>query len=314
MTMPGYSPPVVPEEIRNRIETLVREREAVILAHYYCKPEIHEVAHFVGDSLGLSQEAAKTPARVIIFCGVHFMAETASLLCPGKTVVLANVEAGCPMADMVEPEALAARKKELPGVPVLTYVNSPAAVKALSDICCTSANVVAVLRSLGSRKILMTPDKNLANYARKLVPEKEVLTWPGFCPTHHRLNLAEILELKGQNPDALVLAHPECQAKILQEVDFIGSTSGIIRHAAQSGRRKFVVLTEEGVLHPMRKNNPEKIFLTPKTPMICPNMKKNTLQNIVDALETLSPVVKVPEDIRGPALRAVELMMAVPRD
>ena len=182
--------PIVPPEIRTEIERLVARRDAVILSHYYCRPEIHEVAHYVGDSLGLSQEAARSPAKVIIFCGVHFMAETASLLCPGKTVILANIEAGCPMADMVAPKDLAARRAELPGVPVLTYVNSSAACKALSDICCTSANVVAVLRSLPGERILMTPDKNLANYAGKLVPEKEILTWPGFCPTHHRLNLA----------------------------------------------------------------------------------------------------------------------------
>jgi quinolinate synthase len=312
--MPGYDLPEIPDQIRSKIKQLVKEREAIILAHYYCRPEIHEVANFVGDSLGLSQEAAKTPAKVIIFCGVHFMAETASLLCPEKTVILANIEAGCPMADMVDPADLIQRKTELPGVPVLTYVNSSASVKAISDICCTSANVVAVLRSLKSTKILMTPDKNLAQYAQKLTPEKEVLTWPGFCPTHHRLNLAEILELKANHPEALVLAHPECQPKILKEVDFIGSTSGIIKYVAESPQDKFIILTEEGVLHPMRKKNPEKTFLTPKTAMICPNMKKNSLQNIIDALETLSPVIKVLAEIREPALKAVELMMTVPRD
>jgi quinolinate synthase len=312
--MPGHSQVIVPDGIRKRIEELTREREAIILSHYYCRPEIHEVAHFVGDSLGLSQEAAKTPARVIIFCGVHFMAETASLLCPEKTVVLANADAGCPMADMVDPADLAVRKGELPGVPVLTYVNSSAAVKAISDICCTSANAVAVLRSLEASRILMTPDKNLARHIRGLVPDKEVITWPGFCPTHHRLNLPEIMELKAAHSDALVLAHPECQPKILKEADFIGSTSGLIKRAAESTSKKFIVLTEEGVLHPMRKRNPDKVFLTPKTAMICPNMKKNSLENIVSALENLEPVIKVPEDIRIPALRAVERMMAVPRD
>ena len=188
--MSAYRIPEPPPEVRSTIERLVAERDAVILSHYYCRPEIHEIAHYVGDSLGLSQEAARSPAKVIIFCGVHFMAETASLLCPDKTVILANIDAGCPMADMIAPEALAARRRELPGVPVLTYVNSPAAVKALSDICCTSANVVAVLRSLAGERVLMTPDRNLAVYAGKLAPEKEILTWPGFCPTHHRLNLA----------------------------------------------------------------------------------------------------------------------------
>ncbi|MDR2367220.1 MAG: quinolinate synthase NadA [Deltaproteobacteria bacterium] len=312
--MEGNASGAVPADVRETIDRLVRERQAVILSHYYCKPEIHEVAHFVGDSLGLSQEAARNPAKVIIFCGVHFMAETASILCPEKTVVLANAEAGCPMADMITPDALAKRKSELNGVPILTYVNSPAAVKALSDICCTSANVVAVLRSLAPKTILMTPDKNLAIHAQKFTPEKEILTWPGFCPTHHRLNLAEIMALKEAHPEAEVLAHPECQPKILREAHFIGSTSGIIKRVAESPKTEFIVLTEEGVLHPMRKQNPGKVFHEPSTRMICPNMKKNTLQDVITALETLDPVIKVPEDIRVPALRAVDRMMAVPRD
>ncbi|MDR2387202.1 MAG: quinolinate synthase NadA [Deltaproteobacteria bacterium] len=312
--MADYAPPVVPADVQATIDQLVAKRQAVILSHYYCRPEIHEVAHFVGDSLGLSQEAARNPAKVIIFCGVHFMAETASILCPEKTVILANIEAGCPMADMITYEALAARKKELNGVPVLTYVNSPAAVKALSDICCTSANVVAVLRSLPSKTILMTPDKNLAIHAQKFTPEKEILTWPGFCPTHHRLNLAEIMALKEAHPEAEVLAHPECQPKILREAHFIGSTSGIIKRVADSPKKEFIVLTEEGVLHPIRKNNPGKIFYTPKTAMICPNMKKNSLDDIISALENMDPIIKVPEEIRLPALRAVDRMMAVPRD
>ncbi|MDR1110069.1 MAG: quinolinate synthase NadA [Deltaproteobacteria bacterium] len=312
--MPGYALPAVPVEVREKIARLASERQAVILSHYYCRPEIHEVAHFVGDSLGLSQEAARSPAKVIIFCGVHFMAETASILCPDKTVVLANSGAGCPMADMIVPEALAARKRELEGVPVLTYVNSPAAVKAISDVCCTSANAVAVMRSLEGRRVLMTPDRNLALHVQGLVPEKEVITWPGFCPTHHRLRLPEILALREAFPGAEILAHPECQPGILGEAQVIASTSGLIRHAAESPGREFIVLTEEGVLHPMRKNSPDKVFHTPATPMICPNMKKNSLGDVVSALETLSPVVKVPEGTRLAALRAVERMMAVPRD
>jgi quinolinate synthase len=312
--MEDYTMPVVPDDVRATIEQLVKERQAVILSHYYCRPEIHEVAHYVGDSLGLSQEAARNPAKVIIFCGVHFMAETASILCPDKTVILANSEAGCPMADMITAEALAARKEELKGVPVLTYVNSPAAVKAISDICCTSANAVAVLRSLQSKTVLMTPDRNLATYVQKFSPETEVLTWPGFCPTHHRLNLAEIKALKEAHPEALVLAHPECQPKILKEANVISSTSGLIKYTTDSPNKEFIILTEQGVLHPMRKKNPDKKFYTPSTSMVCPNMKKNLLQDVVTALETLTPVVKVPEAIRIPALRAVERMMAVPRD
>ncbi|MDR1608414.1 MAG: quinolinate synthase NadA [Deltaproteobacteria bacterium] len=304
---------VAPED-REIIARLAKERDAVILAHYYCLPEIHDVADFVGDSLGLSQEAARSSAKVIVFCGVHFMAETASILCPEKTVLLANADAGCPMADMVAPEDLEKRKAESPGVPVLTYVNSSAKVKALSDICCTSANVTAVLRSLPSQKVLMTPDRNLALYAQSLVPEKEVLLWPGFCPTHHRLNLLEIQELKRSHPLAEVIAHPECQPKILNEAHFIGSTSGLIKRCAQSDKDEFIILTESGVIYPLSKAHPDKKFYQPKTAMICPNMKKNRVSDIILALKNLEPVIKVPEEIRLPALRAVERMLAIPRD
>jgi quinolinate synthase len=302
------------EKVKKRIRELARERDAIIIAHYYCVPEIHDVADFVGDSLGLSQMAAKASQRVIVFCGVHFMAETASILCPGKTVLLANIDAGCPMADMITVSELEEKKASLPGVPVLTYVNSPAAVKAISDICCTSANVVAVMKSLKSQKVLMTPDRNLALHTQKFVPETEVLLWPGFCPTHHRVNLDELKTLKKEHPKAVVAAHPECQPKILEEADVISSTSGLIKFCAESDKKEFIILTEEGVLYPMRKKSPEKIFLTPKTPLICPNMKKNSLLNVIAALETLTPEIKVPEEIRVPALRAVERMMAVPRD
>jgi quinolinate synthase len=300
--------------LKARIRELAEERDAVIISHYYCVPDVHDVADFVGDSLGLSQEARRSPRGTVVFCGVHFMAETASILCPDKTVLLANPDAGCPMADMITPEALAKRKAELPGVPVLTYVNSSAAVKALSDICCTSANVTAVMRSLEGGRILMTPDRNLALRTQTFVPDKEILLWPGFCPTHHRVNLTEVRRLKEEHPEALVLAHPECQPKILAEADVVGSTSGIIKACLESDRKEFVILTEEGVTYPLRKQRPDKVFLGPETPMVCPNMKKNTLEDVLKALETMSPVVKVPEEIRIPALRAVERMMAVPRD
>jgi quinolinate synthase len=304
----------LPDTLKRRIRELAKERDAIIIAHYYCVPDIHDVADFVGDSLGLSQEAARSPKKVIVFCGVHFMAETASILCPEKTVLLANGDAGCPMADMITAEALLQKKEELGDVPVLTYVNSPADVKAISDICCTSANVVAVLRSLGSPRVLMTPDRNLALYTQTLVPDTEVILWPGFCPTHHRVNLKELKALKEAHPEAVVAAHPECQPKILAEADVVSSTSGIIKYCTESPKKEFVILTEEGVVYPMRKKCPDKVFLTPKTPLVCPNMKKNTLADVMAALETMSPVIKVPEEVRVPALRAVDRMMAVPRD
>ncbi|MDR3155285.1 MAG: quinolinate synthase NadA [Deltaproteobacteria bacterium] len=309
----GGGPEAV-QALKRRIRELAEARDAVIISHYYCVPDVHDVADFVGDSLGLSQEARRSPRKVVVFCGVHFMAETASILCPDKTVLLANLDAGCPMADMITPEALSKRREELPGVPVLTYVNSSAAVKAHSDICCTSANVTAVMRSLEGDRVLMTPDRNLAMRTQTLVPDKEILLWPGFCPTHHRVNLAEVKKLKEEHPEALVLAHPECQPKILAEAHVVGSTSGIIKACLESDRREFVILTEQGVIYPLRKQRPDKVFLEPATPMVCPNMKKNTLEDVLKALETLTPVIKVPEEIRIPALRAVERMMAVPRD
>jgi len=289
------------------IRSLARDRRAVILAHYYCPDEVQEAADYVGDSLGLAQAAAETPAEVIIFAGVHFMAETASILCPDKKVVLVHPEAGCPMADMITAADLAARKAELPGVEVLTYVNSPAEVKALSDACCTSANVVAALRAMKSDTVLMTPDWNLAAYAQKMVPEKKVLFWDGCCPIHHDLKLETVRKLKADHPQALVLAHPECRSEVLDLADFIGSTSAIIKEARAASSQEFIVLTEIGVGRRLALDNPEKLFHFPD--MLCPNMKKNTLAGLLRAVETLTPEVRVSGDIRRRALAAIEKML-----
>ena len=294
------------EDSLAEVRSLARKRRAVILAHYYCPDEVQEAADYVGDSLGLAQAAAATEAEVIIFAGVHFMAETASILCPDKKVVLAHPEAGCPMADMITAADLAARRAELPGVEVLTYVNSPAEVKALSDSCCTSANVVAALRAMKSDTVLMTPDWNLAAYAQKLVPEKKVLTWDGCCPVHHRLRLETVRELKASHPNARVLAHPECRPEVLDLADFIGSTSAIIKEARAASSQEFIVLTEIGVRRRLALDSPEKLFYFPE--MLCPNMKKNTLAALRRAAETLAPEIKVSGDIRRRALRAIEKM------
>jgi quinolinate synthase len=290
------------------VKALARERRAVILAHYYCPDEVQAAADYVGDSLGLSQTAAATPAEVIIFAGVHFMAETAGILCPDKKVILVNPEAGCPMADMITARDLAARKAELPGVEVLTYVNSPAEVKALSDSCCTSANAVAALRSMKSETVLMTPDQNLAYYAQKQVPEKKVLAWDGLCPTHHRLRPETVRKLKDAHPGARTLAHPECRPEVLDLADFIGSTSAIIKEARTSSAGEFIILTEIGVRRQLALDSPEKVFRFSEG-MVCPNMKKNTLAGLRRALETLAPEIRVPEDIRRPALAAIEKML-----
>lgn len=293
-------------EIRN----LAARRRAIILSHYYCRPEVQDAADFVGDSLGLSQTAADSEAEVIIFAGVHFMAETASILCPGKVIVLANGGAGCPMADMITAEALAARKKEMPDAEVLTYVNSPAEVKALSDVCCTSANVVPVLESMPAARVLMTPDQNLAAFAAGLVREKEVIAWEGYCPVHHKLRAGDVARLKAEHSEALVAAHPECRPEVLEQADFVGSTTAILNYLKNAPGKEFIVFTEEGVRHKLLKDNPDKVFYFPDG-TICEDMKKITLSDLKTALETLRPEVRVSAEIRKRALSPIEKMLAV---
>lgn len=288
------------------VRQLARDRNAIILAHYYCRPELQDAADYVGDSLGLSRTAAASPAEVIAFCGVHFMAETASVLCPDKKVLAVNPEAGCPMADMITAEALAARKAELPGVPVLTYVNSPAEVKALSDLCCTSANVVDILNSMPGESVLMTPDKNLAAFAQEKVTGKKVLFWEGYCPIHHQRTPEEVQGLKERYPGARVAAHPECRPEILALADFVGSTTAILNYVKSGLDREYIVVTEEGVAHQLRDSG--KVCHFPPR-MICEDMKKNTLADLRRALETLSPEVRVPDHIRAKALAPIEKML-----
>lgn len=288
------------------IRQLAGDRKAIILAHYYCRPELHDAADYVGDSLGLSRTAAASEAEVIVFCGVRFMAETASILCPDKLVIAVDSEAGCPMADMITGPALAARKKEIPGVPVLTYVNSPAEAKAESDMCCTSANVVDKLRSFESGTVLMTPDRNLAAYAQKQVPEKKVLFWDGCCPVHDRLTAETVKALKAGHPEAPVLAHPECRPEVLELADFIGSTSAILARCQESPAGEFIILTEEGVAHQL-KDAGKKLYFPEG--LICEDMKKNTLAGLRRALETLAPEVRVSGEMRRKALPSIEKML-----
>ena len=299
--------------IQKKIRTLLEKRDAILLAHNYQRPEVQDTADMVGDSLALSIQAGKTSAKVIVFCGVHFMAETASIVSPKKTVLLPRMDAGCYMADTISAESLKARKKELPGVPVVTYVNSPAEVKAESYICCTSANVVAVIRTLPEKRVLMTPDRNLALYAARHV-DKEILFWDGCCNVHDRLTGQQLWRTKEKYPDALVVAHPECRPEVLDLADAIRSTSGMLDFCSENPAEKFIIATENGILHQLRKQNPKKKFYQVARNMICPTMKLTSLGDVVKALETMAPVVKVPENIRKKALTAVNRMMAVPRD
>lgn len=294
----------------NKIKALLKEKNAILLAHNYQPPEILDVADLCGDSLELSIKAARTDADIIVFCGVHFMAETACILSPEKTVLLPRTDAGCPMADMITVDALKKRLAELPPMPVVTYVNSSAAVKALSTICCTSANVIKVANSLDADEMLMTPDRNLALYAASKT-DKKIHLWDGYCPFHNALTPGEVHLARKAHPDAVFMAHPECPPNILELADVIESTSGMIRYAAESSAKSFIVGTEIGILHPLKKANPGKQFYPASLNMECRDMKKITLADIISSLENKTGQVTVPEDIRLGALQAVERMIAL---
>jgi quinolinate synthase len=294
----------------NKIRKLLKQRNAIMLAHNYQPPEIQDLADLCGDSLELSIKASKTDADVILFCGVHFMAETASILSPEKTVLLPRKDAGCPMADMITPEALQQMLDKLHALPVVTYVNSPASVKALSTICCTSANAIQVANSLDSDVILMAPDRNLAQYTAANTTKK-IHIWNGYCPVHDRLTPQDVIAAKSAHPDSMFMAHPECRQDVLELADAVVSTSGMIRYASESKNSTFIVGTETGLLHPLKKANPGKTFFPASEKMICSDMKRITLEDILRSLETMGGEVKVPEDIRVKAFKAVERMISL---
>jgi quinolinate synthase len=294
--------------MKTKIRELLNQRKAIILAHNYQPPAIQDIADICGDSLELSIRAAQTEADVIVFCGVHFMAETASILCPDKMVLLPRQNAGCPMADMISAEALSARKAELPGVPVVTYVNSPASVKALSTVCCTSANAIKVATSLNATEILMTPDRNLARFVESRTSIK-IHTWPGFCPIHDAIRRKDVVHARQKHPQAVFMAHPECRMEVLTLADEILSTSGMLRYAKSSRHSAFIVGTEVGLLYTLRKENPDKRFYPVSAGMECPDMKKIGLADIVHVLETLEGEVRVPKAVQEPAYEAVKRMI-----
>ena len=295
-------------ELTERILSLKKRRKAVILAHNYQLGEVQDVADLVGDSLELSQNAAKTDADVIVFCGVHFMAETASILCPDKTVLLPDINAGCPMADMITAEKLRERKGELPGVAVVCYINSSAEVKAESDVCCTSANAVKVVESIDAKEILFVPDQYLGHYTSTKTDKKMIL-WPGFCPIHVRIQPQDITRLKLEHPQAKVVVHPECRPEVIALADEVRSTSGICRFARETEAKQIIVGTEIGIIHRLRKENPGKKFIPASEQAVCPDMKLITLEKILRSLEEIAPEVKVPENIRLKAKAAVDKML-----
>jgi quinolinate synthase len=297
-------------ELVEKISALKKRRNAVILAHNYQLGEVQDIADFVGDSLELSQDAASTDADVIVFCGVQFMAETASILCPEKLVLLPAINAGCLLADMITAERLRAAKKEHPQAAVVCYVNSPAEVKAESDICCTSANAIEVVNSLGPREILFVPDQNLGHWVSSRTGKK-MLLWPGFCPSHVRIKPQRIKQLKQDHPQARVVVHPECTPEVIALADEVAGTGGMCRYAQRDDVREMIVGTELGIIHRLRKENPDKKFIPASEDAICPDMKLITLDKVLRSLEEMGPEVKVPEQIRVRARAAVDRMLQV---
>ena len=297
-------------ELIQRIDDLKTERGAVILAHNYQLPEVQDIADFTGDSLELSRKAAATDAKLIVFCGVHFMAETAKILSPDKTVLIPDPKAGCPMADMIDAKGLREFKALHPGVPVVAYVNTSAEVKAESTICCTSANAVRVVESVDSDTVLFVPDKSLAMYVQSKVT-KNVIPYSGYCPTHHRILAQDVITAKREHPGAVVVAHPECTLDVLALADGIESTSGMLRYVRESTANEFIVCTERGLLHRLKLENPDKVFHNPSPLNICPNMKKITLEKVLWSLEDMRYEIQLSPDIIDKARHAIEGMIAI---
>jgi quinolinate synthase len=305
--------------LREEIRALAREKDAVILAHNYQVPEVQDVADFVGDSLQLAIQARAVPQSTIVFCGVHFMAESAKVLNPAKRVLLPNLSAGCSLADSITAESLEDWKERYPDHAVVTYVNSSAEVKALSDICCTSANAASVVRSVAQKKILFTPDKNLGRWVAAKVPEKEVVVYDGCCPVHEVLRASSVNRVKSANPEAIVIAHPECRQDVLEIADEVCSTTAMLSAVGRYPQAKtFIVATEHGIVHQMRKRWPDKEFVIADgcigCRMHCPYMKMIDLVMVRDALARGKHEITVPADVAEGARRALERMIAVPRD
>jgi quinolinate synthase len=298
-------------KIIDEINRLKHEKNAVIVAHNYQVGEVQDLADAVGDSFKLSQYCASIKADVIVFCGVHFMVESAKILSPEKTVLLPEIDAGCPMADMVTADDLREEKKKYPDAAVVCYINSSAEVKAESDICCTSSNAIKVIRSLPEEEILFVPDQNLGSYIAKQVPEKKIHLWNGYCITHHRYNRSDVEKAKRIHPDALLLVHPECKSEVVDMADFVGSTAEILEYARKSRHNKFLIGTEMGVLHKLNKDSPEKIFYMLSQGFLCPNMKKTSVESVYRALKHMQYQITLDQKVAEGARRALNAMLKV---
>lgn len=311
MELPLASEGAVMADLRQRIDALRREKNAVILCHTYQAPEVQDVADFVGDSYGLSKRATTVDAAVIVFCGVQFMAETAAILNSERTVLMPDPEAGCPMADMISAADLRELKRQHPGAPVVCYVNSTAAVKAESTICCTSSNAVKIVQSLGDvPEIIFVPDRYLGRFVERKINRRLIL-WDGFCPTHATIRPQVIRELRGQYPEAEVMVHPECTPEVQDEADHVISTGQMCDLVHQTACRQFIVGTENGIMHTLRKAAPQIEFIHLSPLLVCPNMKKTTLAKVLRSLETGETEVRVSPDVATGARQAIDAMLAV---
>ena len=298
-------------ELRKRILDSKEQRRALILAHYYQSMDVQGIADFVGDSFEMARRAAQTDAPVLVVCGVRFMAESAKLLSPDKRVLLPAPDAGCPMADMVAPEDVLALRRAYPDAAVMCYVNSSAAVKAVSDICCTSSSAVRVARSLSEKKIIFVPDQNLGAYTASQVPEKEFILFDGYCPIHHAIRAEDVARARAAHPDAVLLAHPECRPEVVALADFVGSTSMLLQYVLERDAPSYLIGTELGIVERMRAIAPEKVIYPLSTRMTCVNMKKTTCEDVLRALETLTPAVELPREDTEGAARTLRRMVEV---
>ena len=292
------------------VKELLKEKNAILLAHNYQRDEIQEIADFQGDSLELSIKANKTDADIIVFCGVRFMAESAAIMNPDKTVILPNENAGCPMVDMITAKDIVNLKADYQGAPVVAYVNTSAECKAVSDICCTSANAVKVVNSLPAKRVIMVPDKNLGSYVQRFT-DKEVISWPGYCPPHKRTTPEDIKALKEKYPGAVFVAHPESTPETIDAADHVSSTSGMYKFVRESDAKYFIIGTERGIMYKMKKENPDKVFIAANRGLVCPNMKKTHLDDIIDSLGNMKNIIKIPEDVRIKARKSIENMLAL---
>ncbi|MFH1305388.1 MAG: quinolinate synthase NadA [Candidatus Omnitrophota bacterium] len=294
-----------------KILDLKKKKDAIIVAHNYQRDEIQEIADITGDSYALARAVTRAKEKVVVFCGVKFMAESAYMLSPDKTILLPVMEAGCPLADMATVEKLRKKKDDYPEAAVVSYVNSTAEVKAESDICCTSSNAIQIVRSLKNEKIIFVPDKNLGRYVAEHVPEKEFIVWDGYCVVHMRLTREEVVRAKELYPAAKFIAHPECRKEVLDLADYIGSTAGMIKHVGSSSHGEFIVGTETGIIYRLKADNPDKKFYVPTDSFVCANMKLTTLGWLARSLEKMVYRIEVPGNVAEKARRALERMLEV---